>query len=148
MHPYIPYLLEDIEKAIRIKEENIRQPQTFEEEMEEIERYVSGENEKSLQYYTNLDKEHFPPSNQLSEEDMKIVLDAFLKMLLSHNISVDYPSEMPVKERYDFLINKILNEKVTIVNSGLIHLDFCTGYAPGCDWGIYCPCKEFWDEEN
>lgn len=73
MHPYLKYLLEDIEKAKRplnddkdysYKEDGFAG--TFEEEMEEVERWLSGEGNRPLSYYTQLKIEDFPPAEQLS----------------------------------------------------------------------------------
>lgn len=64
MHPYTKYLLQDIKNAERSRNDNLNQsfPSTFEEEMEEIEYYISGRGEHPLSYFTGLKKEHFPPN--------------------------------------------------------------------------------------
>lgn len=46
MHPYILHLLSDIKAAHRLEQAaETSFPQSFEEEMEEIERYISGDGE-------------------------------------------------------------------------------------------------------
>ena len=43
------------------------------------------------------------------------------------------------------LIVDTLNKKNSIVNSGSMSFDFCTGYAPGCELKEYYPCLEIWN---
>ncbi len=150
MHPYLKYLLQDIENAHKSNEEDFSrpEPQTFEQRMEEIERYVKGDYEKPFSYYTALHFEDFPPSEQLSEEEMKNVLEAFDKMMESWNVSLYYPEEMPTKKRYDFLVEHVLETGFTPISEGEIGFDFCTGDAPDCAWGEYCPCLQYWEEEE
>lgn len=144
MHPYIKHLLEDIKKAEKGENDSLgySKPTTFEEEMEELERYVSGEDEKPLSTFTGLNKENFPPSSQLKEEEMEIILKSYDQMLASWNTQIDWQKNMTVKARYDFLLRVVLNSKSTPLNFGMMHLDFCTGYAPDCVWGEYCHCKK------
>lgn len=150
MHPYIKHLLHDITNAKRCEEDscNFPPPKSFEEEMLEIEKYISGDAEHSLSYYTGLKKEDFPPSEQLSEKDIKITLKAFDEMLETWNATIDYPEKMPCTDRYDFLRSNVLEEGFTPIKHGFIHFDFCTGYAPDCAWGKYCHCRDVWNEDT
>jgi hypothetical protein len=149
VHPYIPHLLSDIKAAHRLEQAaETSFSQSFEEEMEEIERYISGDGEQPLSYFTGLKKETFPPAELLNEKDMEAVLNSFDEMLETWNIIIDYPEAMPVKERYCFLIWHVLENEVTPVSFGNVHFDFCTGYAPDCAWGQYCSCLEYWNQEE
>lgn len=150
MHPYLKHLLYDIANSKRCEEDssNFSPPKSIEEEMLEIEKYISGDGEQSLSYFTGLKKEHFPPSEQLSENDMRITLIAFDEMLKTWNAFIDYPENMPYSDRYDFLRNIVLEEGFTPTNYGFTHFDFCTGYAPDCAWGKYCHCRDVWNEET
>jgi hypothetical protein len=38
--------------------------------------------------------------------------------------------------------------KTTIVNSGQMSFDFCSGYAPDCVFKEYCLCWEIWNAEE
>lgn len=147
MHPYIPHLLADIAKAHR-KETDISEPElsmSFEEEMEEIERWCEGgEPEHTFGYHCGLQPENFPPPEQLTIKDIKLVNKAFQQMMFSWNMTIDLPKKMPQKVAYTFIVDS-LNEKVEIVNSGFTGIDFCTGYAPDCKLKEYCSCLEFWN---
>lgn len=146
MHPYLKYLIEDIQKAERQENDLVAfpEPTTFEEQMQEIERYISELGELLLSKYTGLKSQDFPPAHQLTADEMKLVLMAYDKMLFTWNIAIDWPENMPVSAQYDHLLNFVLEEKVTPVSTGTMHLDFCTGYAPDCDWDAYCHCLKSW----
>ena len=147
MHPYIPHLLDDIVKAQR-KEINPFEPplpKSFEEEMEDIERWCEGEEpEHTFGYHCGLQPENFPPPEQLTIKDIKLVNKAFQQMMFTWNISISLPKKMPPKVAYTFIVDS-LNEKVDIVNTGFIGIDFCTGYAPDCKLKEFCPCLEIWN---
>lgn len=150
MHPYIKHLLEDIKNAERKENDNFGYPAptTFEEEMEEMKHYLSGEGERPLSYFTGLEKEDFPPSEQLSIKDMESVLQAYDNMLETWNAVIIWPENMPIKSCYEFLLKFVLGSEFMPVDNGTIHFDFCTGYAPECDWGKYCSCLEYWKDDN
>lgn len=153
MHPYIPHLLADIAAAHRTEiPAESKQPMTFEEEMEEIERWVEGEEpDYTFGYYCGLNAVDFPPAEQFTEAEMKHVLKAFNHMMFSWNLDITLPDTLPVALAYKMTIDT-LNSKTNIVDSGMMGFDFCTGYAPECIFKEYCPCLEIWnrkeDEDN
>ena len=143
----MPHLLSDIKAAYQVELPEEEIPMSFEEEMAEIEHWVSGDDERPLSEFTKLKKEHFPPSNQLHDDDMSAVLAAFDKMLASWNAAIAFPVDMPVARRYQFLIENVLEDEFTPISFGRITLDYCTGNSSDCAWGEYCPClKQLSDE--
>ena len=129
MHPYIPHLLADIAAAHRtdIPEEKILQ--NLEEEFEELEKWVSKEDKlKTFGYYCGLESVNFPPPEQLTDKDMKLVFRAFQKMMDTWNHGIDLPKKIPAAFAYQLMVG-VLNKKTMIVNSGFSSFDFCTGYA-------------------
>ncbi len=153
MHPYIPHLLADIAVAHRTEMPAASMPpMSFEEEMEEIEKWVAGEEpDHTFGYYCGLNAVDFPPAEQFTEGEMKLVLKAFNRMMFSWNLDISLPDTLPVALAYKMTIDT-LNSKTHIVNSGMMGFDFCTGYAPECIFKEYCPCLEIWnrkeDEDN
>jgi len=148
MHPYLPHLLSDIEAARRteIPEEPERKI-SFEEEMEEIEKWLEGEEpDHTFGYYCGLEADNFPPPEQLTKKDMKEVCKAFGHMMFTWNLHISLPKNFPAALRYSFLI-KTLNEKTTIVNSGFTGFDYCTGYAPDCVFKEYCMCLKYYKDD-
>ncbi|MDB5247782.1 MAG: hypothetical protein JWQ40_2176 [Segetibacter sp.] len=149
MHPYLTHLFTDIAAACR-DEIVIEQkgPISFEEEMEEIERWLEGaEPAHSFGYYCGLESVNFPPPEQLTREEMEQVIAAFRQMMLSWNLDIDLPASLPLPMAYAITIDT-LNMKTGIVNSGFISFDFCTGYAPDCIFKQYCPCLKIWNETD
>ena len=150
MHPWLPLLLADITAAQRneIPVAATEQPMTFEEEMEEIEKWVEGEEpDYTFGYYCGLEGVNFPPPHQLTDEEMKQVLKTFGEMMFSWNLDISLPELLPLPIRYTMTIDT-LNTKTAIVNSGMMVFDFCTGYAPDCVFKEYCSCLEIWNSEE
>ena len=87
MYPYLPHLLADIKAAHRqeipLAQEQL---QTFEEEMEEIEKWVSGEEaEHTFGYYCGLESKNFPPPDQLKgRKGLRMILLQKGKMMGYH----------------------------------------------------------------
>lgn len=148
MHPYIPHLLSDIAAAHRTEIPEETFPQTIEEHLEEVERWVNGDApDHTFGYYCGLDSGNFPPAEQLTEQEMTLVLDEFGKMMYTWNHGMSLPEKLPVAFAYKITVDS-LNMKTNIVNSGQMSFDFCSGYAPGCVFKEYCPCWEVWNAED
>ena len=147
MNSYIPFLLIDIKNSHHpSSERHIESPISFEEEMEEVEKWAAGVDiPPALGHQCNLSLEQFPPVEMLSEDEMKIIMIAFQEMLTTWNMEADFPLGLPVSRAYPLLIN-LLNEAAWYIPGGTFHFDFCTGYAPECELKEYCPCLEFWNE--
>jgi hypothetical protein len=149
MHPYLPHLLSEIEAAhhIEIPKEPVRKI-SFEEEMEEVEKWLKGEEpDHTLGYYCGLEANNFLPPEQLTKKDMKEVCKAFEQMMFTWNLDISLPKNFPVALRYSFLINT-LNEKTAIVNIGFAGFDYCTGYAPDYVFKEYCMCLKYYNDFN
>lgn len=149
MHPYIPYLIADIEAAHRVEiPYKSSEVSDIENHLEEVERWIAGDvPHHTLGYYCGIKTIDFPPSEQLSKQGIKLVCAAFKKLLFSWNVEIHLPDELPLDLRYRFMI-KTLDEKFFPMSSGFIHFDFCTGYAPDCVLKEYCPCLEIWNNTN
>ncbi len=147
MHPYLPHLLSDIAAGRRTEPEQEEvYSKTFEEEMEEIEKWVAGEvPEYPFGYFCGLRPVQFPPSNQLTNDDMLLVCDSFSEMMLTWNLDATFPEELPIAFMYDILV-KFLDEKISIPDSGFMTYDFCNSYPPDCVFKEYCSCLEIWNE--
>lgn len=156
MHPYLPHLLSDILAANRTEIPKVTVEKiSFEEEMEDIERWLEQEErwleqeeaEHTFGYYCGLEAFSFPPANQLTKKEMKLVIKAFLHMMFTWNSGIEMPENFPIALKYSFLVNT-LNEKTAIVNSGFMTFDYCSGYAPDCVFKEYCSCLKYYNESN
>lgn len=146
MHPYLPHLLEDITAAHRTEQpEEIPYTKSFEEEMEEIERWAEGEeHEHTFGYYCGLQVENFPPPEQLTTNEIEMINEAFTRMMLTYNLDADFPKALPAAITYSMLVNT-LNGKTFIPKDGFVTFDYCSGYAPDCVFKEYCTCLKYWD---
>jgi len=146
MHPYIPHLLEDIDNAYR-KEFPVKseKPQTMEEYFEEIENWIAFDPPNTFGEFCGLKVEDFPPYDQLSISDMETVNKAFQKMMLSWNLDIDLPENLPISIAYTMIVDT-LNQKTAIVNDGFMTFDYCTGSPEGCIFKEYCPCLNWIDD--
>ncbi|MDQ3683525.1 MAG: hypothetical protein M3352_10725 [Bacteroidota bacterium] len=150
MHPYLPHLLADIAAAHRNEIPESGRPQTIEEHFEEVERWIEEGDEElphTFGYYCGLDAINFPPPEQLTHVEMKQVMTAFGHMMFSWNQGIDLPETLPIPIAYKMTVDT-LNTKTTIVNSGMMSFDFCTGYAPDCIFKEYCPCLGIWNRND
>jgi predicted DNA binding protein len=94
MHLCIPHLLTDITAAHRAGIPEEEPFQTMEEHFEEIDKWVSGgEPEHTFGYYCGLSSENFPPAEQLTDEEMKMIRKAFEQMMYSWNHGIDLPAD-------------------------------------------------------
>jgi|AntRauTorckE6833_2_1112554.scaffolds.fasta_scaffold14529_2 hypothetical protein len=148
MASYLSHLLADIRAAHRV-DSSKQKPESgsLEEHFKDIDRWISGDAEHTLGYYCGLEPVAFPPYDQLSDEEVRKICDAFTTMLYTWNIALDIPEELPLHRKYKLMVG-LLDHKFTVSNAGMIVFDFCTGYAPGCELKEYCQCLEFWEEDS
>ena len=146
MEKYVLQLIESIRNAHRPVHVNDHPPRviSFEEEMEAVEKWVSGEDSPpTLGYKCGLTAEQFPPAEKLNDEQMKLIMDAFQEMLATWNLQAYFPDHLPVARAYPLMIS-ILEKEAWYLPGGTLVFDFCDGYAPGCVMKEYCPCLRIW----
>jgi len=149
MHPYVPHLLSDIAAAHRVESPSVEDwSASFEQEMEEIERWVEAEEPVyTFGHYCKLESINFPPAEQLCEKDIRQILQAFTQMMSSWNLFIDLPESLPLRVAYKMTIDT-LDRGTAIVNCGMVGFDFCTGYTPDCVFREYCPCLKIWNNNR
>ena len=146
MKSYLSHLISDVRAACRAESKKDKSGQeSLEDHFKDIDHWVSGNAEQTLGYFTGLEKDAFPPYNQLSDDEVKKVCDAFTAMLNSWNVGLDIPDDLPLDRQYELMVG-LLDHEFTPFHSGMFIFDFCTGYAPGCELKEYCPCLEIWEE--
>lgn len=52
-------------------------------------------------------------------------------MMFTWNLDIDLPELLPLHIAYKMTVDT-LNQKTSIVNSGTVGFDYCSGYAPDC----------------
>lgn len=140
MHPYIPHLLKDIAAAHRMEKPCQEREKSFAEILEEISR-MKEERKYTFGYFCGLQKEDFPPSNQLLKKDMKMVCSAFKKMMRSWNLHCWLPKGLPADLAYNLLV-RTLERKINPLESGLVQFNYCSLNPAKCLLGQYCTCLQ------
>lgn len=142
MHKYIPYLLADIKNASRHEDFYSSYKPSIENYFEAVESFLDpNASLKSFSSHCGIDSSDFPPAEQLSEEEMKMVVNELHKMMFTWNISVDLPDDIPADFAYKLSV-EVLDRKLAILNHGIVGVDFCTGNPEGCELKDYCPCSK------
>jgi len=144
MQAYVNFLLEDIAAGHRPKDyykksRNNSPSEDLEEALEESEKIVVPERMPGFTGYCGLKRASFPPTDQLSEGELAQVNSAFVAMMKSWNLEVEFPDDLPQARRYDLLMD-ILVRPVMIFKHGYFCFDFCTGKPEGCQLGEFCSC--------
>lgn len=157
MHPYLTHLLQDIEKAknpaykeyvpfSNEDEQKEGEAETDNTALEthfmEVERFVSEDPPATFGDYCGLRASDFPPAEQLSEQDMQLVIDAFQKMSYTWNLDFSFPDTLPTPLYYTFMV-ETLEEHTWIVNNGFVSFDYCSGDPEECKFGAYCNCLNY-----
>jgi len=141
MHAYIPYLLEDIEKSCRITDSKTYRP-SIENYFDAVESFLDPSARVfSFSHHCGIYAADFPLPEQLTEQEMNILVKALVDMMISWNISVDLPKDLPSHRAYKLTVG-VLNKKLAILNQGIVGVDFCTGEPQGCELEEYCPCSK------
>lgn len=148
METYLKQLVEDICNACRIEDPGDAQTRTeaYEDDLPElfaeVERFIHEDPIQDLSYYSGLRPEQFPPAEDLTQEQIDTVVNAFSEMLQSWNIAADLPDDFPNERKYPLLVS-LLNERFHIQNMGTVHWSFCDFDETTCPFGEHCLCKEF-----
>ncbi len=117
------------------------------EHFAEVERYVSEYPPNSFGDYCGLKVTDFPPAEQLTVEDMQIIIEAFEKMSFTWNIGFSIPKTLPTYLHYKIMVNT-LSEKTMLTKYGFVTFDYCSGCPEGCIFGEYCNCLKYWQEDT
>lgn len=148
MQKYVNQLIEDIEEIIewKIEGKTLQKIDSFEEQMEEVEKYISTRPSKTFGDYTGLTKIQFPPPERLSFQQMNELANALDRLLFTFHIRANLPEILPVAVAYQALVD-LLDRAVMIMNRGLMGIEFCSYDCQNCPWDLaYCTCIEHADE--
>ncbi len=162
MQRYINQLLEDIIKAERETQNTLAEnlvdhadsldidsleSDAMDGDFEDLERWMESDPAQTFSHFCGLQKEQLPPAERLTEIQMQQIINAFYHLLHTWNLGASIPEKFPINRHYT-LLTSMLDEKTTIVNSGFITFDFCSGNPEGCRFEEYCECLKYWKEEG
>ncbi len=138
MHPYIPHLLEDITRAHKLERIPIKKVKSLEEIVDQIR---DMDQAQTFGYWCGLNRENFPPPDQLLASDMKLVSSAYKKMMKSWGVSCSLPKGLPQKMAYDLLI-QCLERKFDPAMGMKVTWGYCNLRPESCVLGKYCTCAD------
>ena len=124
---YINQLLEDIEAATQNVPELYH---SLNEELEEDFEMLPWMEDpkksptKSLEEWTNLKKEQFPPESRLTEEQVSTLLVAIKNMLDAYNCSAVFQIEVPNRIQYR-VIRARFQQEVPMLKANYFFFEFC-----------------------
>ena len=167
MKKYINQLISDINRTIRIRwrvhpphffqnglydpylilpegldQEEPPKESTFEEMIEESEKYVQGDTLVTMFGHFGLNKEDFPPAERLSDSQIEELTHALLRMWAAFNYTAVFPSKTPARILYPILC-KQMEEPTLLMNHGHMGIEFCEYDPKTCPFGKYCDCDSF-----
>lgn len=149
MNELATLLITDIKNAHRLESDLVEETdETMAAHFAEIENYLNGSDSgPTFSNHCGLESQFFPPADFFNEVELKIICEEFDKMMFTYNLTIDYPEKIPVSMMNKSII-ETLDTQTSITNHGMLHFDYCSGYAPDCFWKEYCSCLEFWKETD
>ncbi len=79
---------------------------------------------KSLEEWSGLKKEQFPPESKLTDEQVSVLLEAIKTMLDAYNCSAVFQIAVPERIQYR-VIRARFNQKVPILKANYFFFEFC-----------------------
>jgi hypothetical protein len=150
MQSYLDQLCADIE-AITADRQVVRQSEadsSFENHIQEVERYLHERPMQTLAQHTGLEKVRFPPAEKLTETQCAALAEALAKCYFAFGVGLDIPRELPSPIQYQHYV-AALDERVFTSYFGMTTIERChydyDGYCPFMEPN--CPCHQRWEEE-
>jgi len=85
----------------------------------------------------------FPPSEQLSDDQLTVVYTHLLCVLDNYNFFLDFPDNIKTRTKYEMFL-EILDEETTFSNAKVTVIEFCDYDHETCPFGTQlCQCKIF-----
>lgn len=117
----------------------------------DVEAYLAGPTEgitQTLAYYADIDLAELPPPDQLGAGEAQALYDALRHLLRTYGHAMDLAlaEDAPPQLYYRFVLGQLA--KQTVMMSGGFSGHDCQTYAPGCEFGQYCGCLEYWTKSS
>lgn len=101
------------------------------------------DNSKSISFITGIEKNRLPPSDELTNKQIKFLCKEITTLLKAHNFLADYPQALSVTQKYNLLRSK-WDEKQMYTDYKINHLEFCNREPAICPFHQkFCRCKDF-----
>ena len=150
MQSYIDQLHADITAITekRLATRPLEVDDSFENHIQEVERYLHDTPTQTLADHTGLEKDRFPPVEKLTDAQCAALAEALAACYLSFGVSIDIPQEIAAWTQYQHYV-EALEERVFTSYFGTTTIERChydyDGYCPFMEHN--CPCQRCWEEE-
>lgn len=151
MNRYIEQLIEDLRKAaenaphLNEIETNLTTDEEFARHIEDVERYLHGEQEK-LSEIIGVPLKMLPSADKLNKHQLRILTQELIKLLNDWNFYPDFPDNLPDDMKYKALLDVWESDQV-YMSSGETHLEFCDYDPENCPFPGYCKSCENRNDE-
>lgn len=152
MQNYINQLIEEMREAAKQAPaqktlDDAKTPEEFEEFMEfgHTGRNME-EKTKTLAQLFGIPSSHLPPAENLSQSQIKTLIDEIEKLWTAYHLFPEVPEKAPDELHYNALKNE-WDEEMVYVPYGW-HMDFCDGNCEECQFLAHCDTGEEIFSEN
>jgi hypothetical protein len=140
MQNYLTHLISDMHQAAaRVPKSKIPEGIFDPDYMMELEESA----EKTMSQWFGLEKEQFPPSEKLTNEQLVLMAAGFEKLWQAYSFEPGFPDGLPAKIRYD-LMRDYLDYSTQHWPGGWVHhFEFCDYDPKNCPFGSeFCWCED------
>ncbi len=144
MQHYLSQLISDMRLAVK------RAPRTGKEEFDpEVMMELEESEEKPMGYWLGFNKEQFPPSERLNDDQLKLMANEFEQLWAAYSFYPDFPEGLPAKRRYELMRDYIDHPTQYWPGGWEHHFEFCHYDPAHCPFGSeFCRCKEWEDDQG
>lgn len=148
MEKYIEQLIGDMREAAK----NLPPVPDFDlpEEMECLQGVMEWEEAeyKPFEEWFGIEKKVFPPSDKLSDVQIKVMVSELINLWNAYNFHPTLPDNLPDRLTYDIMVN-FMDEPVQWISEGMCHIEFCEYDPPHCPFPPeYCMCHDFEEQQK
>jgi len=124
-----------------------------EENIAQVEGFLHGDR-LTLESVSGIPAAQLPPASMMQEPQAEELVEVMVAFMDEFHYKAEFPSEMPYLLRYKLLrtlwsehtVPAYFWENRNTISNGMFVMDFCSGNAPECELGSYCPCLKYLDE--
>lgn len=151
------YLIQLVER-MRESAENLPDPNEMSEFDEEslpeelkmfadVERFLRGK-AKRIAVITGIETCSFPPRTKMTDAQTTFLYDEMSRLLSDYGFYADFPSGLPVEQKYKLLRQK-WDDKFVYTGDGMTCFEFCDYEPDRCPYPeTFCHCKGLDDYDD
>ncbi|NJB84449.1 hypothetical protein GGR26_000194 [Lewinella marina] len=108
----------------------------------DVERYTSGESNRSMYDTLGFEPEAFPPAERLTDHQLETLVRDLLDLWAAYRTLADAPQGVSARLLYPQLLKRMHDDYFDPGDGGYLHLEFCEYEPARCPWpeGL-CSCR-------